>query len=221
MIRRKMKKLFPSILLLLCLSAAAALGQTDAKTAVPETEKPVPVSYGIVVDNSGSYRMILDRVIELVKDIVEENKEGDETFLVSFVSTDKIKLQQDFTERKGDIHDAADQMYTEGGLTAIVDALYFSAKHLVKEANSEPDRRRILILVTDGEERQSTAKYEELAKFLKDEKISVFAVGLADGKVFTKILDKITKETGGKVYIPKTGEIPAAVKSLSSAIRKK
>jgi VWFA-related protein len=216
-------KNFPlSILFLLCVSTITALGQADAKTAVPNAEKPAQVSYGIVVDNSGSYRMIMDKVVELVKDIVEENKEGDETFLVSFVSTDKIKLQQDFTERKDDIHDAADQMYTEGGLTAIVDALYFSAKYLVKNANTEPDRRKILIVVTDGEERQSRAKYEELAAFLKDEKISVYAVGVADGKVFTKILDKVTKETGGKVYTPRTGaEIHAAVKSLASDIRKK
>ena len=217
-----MKKFPPSILFLLFVSAFTVFGQSDATNTVPNAEKPVQVSYGIVVDNSGSYRMIMDKVVELVKDIVEENKEGDETFLVSFISTDKIKLQQDFTERKGDIHDAADQMYTEGGLTAIVDALYFSAKYLVKNANSEPGRRKILIVVTDGEERQSRAKYEELAAFLKDASVSVYAVGVADGKVFTKILDKVTKETGGKVYTPKTGvEIQAAVKSLSSDIRRK
>lgn len=218
-----MKKISLLILFLLGVSTITATGQqADAKTIVPEAEKQVVVSYGIVVDNSGSYRMIMDRVVELVKDIVEENKEGDETFLVSFVSTDKIKLQQDFTERKGDIHDAADQMYTEGGLTSIIDALYFSAKHLGKKTSSEPDRRKILILVTDGEERQSRAKYEELAGLLRDEKISVFAVGLADGKVFTKLLDKVTKETGGRVYTPKTGaEIKAAIKSLSSDIRKR
>jgi VWFA-related protein len=217
-----MKKNSLSILFFLCVSVFTVFGQTDSKSTVPDTEKPGQVSYGIVVDNSGSYRMIMDKVVELVKDIVEENKEGDETFLVSFISTDKIKLQQGFTERKGDIHDAADQMYIEGGLTAIVDALYFAAKYLVKNANGEPDRRKILIIVTDGEERQSRAKYEELAAFLKDEKISVYAVGVADGKVFTKILDKVTKETGGKVYTPKTGaEIQAAIKSLASDIRKK
>lgn len=218
-----MKKNSLLTLLLLGVSTFTAMGQqTDTKTTAPEAEKQVVVSYGIVVDNSGSYRMIMDKVVELVKDIVEENKEGDETFLVSFVSTDKVKLQQDFTERKGDIHDAADQMYTEGGLTSIIDALYFSAKHLGKKVTGEPDRRKILVLVTDGEERQSRTKYEELAALLKEEKISVFAVGLADGKVFTKLLDKVTKETGGKVYTPKTGtEIKAAVKSLSSDIRKR
>lgn len=217
-----MKKFPLSILFLLCVSIITALGQTDAKTPTPDAEKPAQVSYGIVVDNSGSYRMIMDKVVELVKDIVEENKEGDETFLVSFVSTDKIKTQQDFTGRKGDIHDAADQMYIEGGLTAIVDALHYSAKYLVKNANSEPGRRKILILVTDGEERKSRAKYEELAAFLKDEKISVYAVGLADGKVFTNLLDRVTKETGGKLYTPKTvAETRSAIKSLASEIRKK
>lgn len=222
MIRRKMKNKFLSIAFLLCISSIAALGQSEAKPAVPDPEKPVPMSYGLVVDNSGSFRLLLDRVIELTKDIVEENKGDDETFLVRFTNTERIRIVQDFTSVKGDLHDAADNLFIESGQTAILDALYVSAKYLVKEAKEEPGRQFVLVLISDGEERESATKYEVLAKFLKDNKISVFAVGISETKVFTKFLDKVTKESGGKLYTARTAaEVNATVKSLASDMRKK
>ncbi|HEX9963281.1 MAG TPA: VWA domain-containing protein [Pyrinomonadaceae bacterium] len=214
-----MKKLFLSIVLLLALSAANSFAQN--KTAAGTTQKAaVPISYGIVVDNSGSYRMILDRIIEIAKDIVEENKADDETFLVRFVSTDKIKLLQDFTASKDELHAAADEMYAEGGLTAILDAVDFAARHLAEKASREPARRKILILLTDGDDRQNKAKIEEVLKFLKDNQIQVFIVGISEEKISTKLIDKLTKETGGRKFVPKTlAEVPATIKELTLTIR--
>ena len=181
-----------------------------------------PVSYGIVVDNSGSYRMLLERIVETVKDIVEENKTVDETFLVRFVDSEKIRLAQDLTNSKTQIQDAAEEMYIEGGLTAILDAVDFSAKYLAEHAAGAADsnRRKILILITDGDDRQSKTKIEEVLKFLKSEKIRVYAIGLSDEKVFTKILDKLAKETSGKIYTPKNrAETKIVVKELAAAMR--
>lgn len=217
-----MKRLFLSILFLLAVPAIAVRGQSDAKPSAPEAETSVAVSYGLVVDNSGSFRLILDKVIELTKDIAEENKGDDETFLVRFTDTQKIRIVQDLTSAKGEIHDAADNLFIESGQTAILDALYVSAQYLVKEAKTEPGRRLVLILISDGEERASATKYEVLAKFLQDNKITVFAVGIAEAKVFTKFLEKVTKESGGRLYTAKTAaETSSAVKSLASDMRKK
>jgi VWFA-related protein len=214
-----MKKLFSAIVLLLALSPVNSFAQP--KPAAGATQKPVvPISYGIVVDNSGSYRMILDRIIEITKDIVEENKADDESFLVRFVSTDKIRILQDFTVSKDEMHAAADEMFVEGGLTSILDAVDFSARHLVEKASTEPARRKILILLTDGDDRQNKAKIEEVLKFLKDNQIQVFIVGISEEKVSTKIIDKLTKETGGRKFIPKTpAETPAMIKELTITIR--
>lgn len=191
------------------------------KTAAGTTQKDaVPISYGIVVDNSGSYRSMLDRIIEITKDIVEENKADDETFLVRFVSTDKIKLLQDFTVSKDELHTAADEMYAEGGLTAILDAVDFAARHLAEKASKEAARRKILILLTDGDDRQNKAKIEEVLKFLKDNQIQVFVVAISEEKVSTKIIDKLTKETGGRKFVPKTlAAVPALIKELTVTIR--
>ncbi len=183
---------------------------------------PAPVSYGIVVDNSGSYRSLLEKIIQLTEDLVEVNKAEDETFLVTFVSSEKIVLRQDFTVRKSDIHDAAENMFIEGGLTAILDAVKFSAEHLVANARAEPGRSKVLVLLTDGDERQSDARIDDVLKLLKDAGIRVYVVGIADGKIYPKIIDRLAKETGGAVYLPKTRvETATAVKQLAGAIRRK
>lgn len=215
-----MKKLFSAIVLLLAFALGNSFAQNKNGGAATAPKQTVALSYGLVIDNSGSYRTIMDRVIEIVKDIVEENKADDETFLARFVSSDKINLLQDFTASKDEIHTAADEMYVEGGLTAILDAVDFAARHLIEKASKEPARRKILILVTDGDDRQNKAKIEDVLKFLKDNQIQVYAVGISEEKVSAKILDKLTKETGGRKFLPKTqAEIPAMIKELTTTIR--
>ncbi len=203
---------------LLCLSVVNSVAQDKNAGKLKNETVQVSVSYGIVVDNSGSYRLLLDGIVEAVKNIVNDNKADDETFLVRFVDTDKIYLSQDFTPDKNLIRDAADEMYIEGGKTAILDAVYFSAKHL--SANAESNRRRVLVLITDGDDRQSKVKLEDVLKFLKGEKIQVFSIGLSDEKVYTKLLDKLAKETNGRFFTPKNhAEIQTVIKELTAVIR--
>lgn len=205
-------------LVFLSLYLMAALSFAQNKNEVQQAT--AAVSYGIVVDNSGSYRKLLGNVIDASKNIVEENKADDETFLVRFISSDKIKVLQDFTDRKESLHDAAEEMFIEGGQTAILDAVYFSAKYLAENAKSEPSRNKALVLITDGDDRKSGTKAEEVLKYLRERQIKIYAIALADEKVSQKVLDKLTKETGGKKYLPKTGsEIPEIIKELANAIR--
>jgi len=200
-------------------SVVAANGQA-ANTAKENTpvEKP-PLACGIVVDNSGSFRMIFETVIKSTNQIIGANNADDETFLVRFTDASKIFLIQDFTSSKDELQSAAEGMFVEGGQTAILDSVYFSAKHLA-EKDVTANRRKILILITDGEDRKSAAKIEEVLKFLKDEKIRVFTLGLSDGKIYKNLLEKLAKETGGKSFIvEKRSEIEAIVKQLTAAVR--
>lgn len=214
-----MRKIFLVALFALFIQVWSASGQENPPA--PSSTAP-SLSYGIVVDNSGSYRLILNKVIDLVKNVVDEVKEGDEAFMVSFVSTDKIRLVQEFTSDKGDLNDAADNLYIQGGPTAILDALYFSAKYMSRSGANEPARQKVLILVSDGDDRLSGTKYEDLAKYLRDEKIVVYAIGIAEEKVYTKLLERITKDSGGKLYLPKTpAEITNSVKTLTADVRKR
>ncbi|MDQ3746495.1 MAG: hypothetical protein M3444_19145, partial [Acidobacteriota bacterium] len=70
------------------------------QTVTSFTQEEVPITYGLVVDNSGSLRNQINQVIEAAKTIVNSNKPGDETFVVRFISSDEIKIMQDYTADK-------------------------------------------------------------------------------------------------------------------------
>src|SRR5688500_9044620 len=196
-----------------------AIGQD--KNAPPRSAgEKIPVSYGFVVDNSGSLRQFLDRITTLVSDIAEENAADDEAFLVTFVSTDKIVLRQEFTNLKSELHDAAQNMFIEGGHTAILDALKSSVDYLSQNARSDVGRSRALVLITDGEDRASGSKIEDVIKLLKDRNVRVFVIAIAPEKVYLKIPERLARETGGSVLTPKTkNELTKAAKDVSAAIR--
>ena len=211
------------ILLALFLSVSAAFGQSADNSTAPKESiafAKLPISYGLVIDNSGSYRMIFETVIKSAGDIVKAHTADDDAFLVRFVDSNKISLMQDFTSSKEELHSAIEEMFIEGGQTAILDAVYFSAKHLASGESSGQNKRKILILITDGEDRKSGAKLDAVLKFLKDEKIQVYTLGISDGKVYRNLLEKLAKETGGRSFIAeKRSEIGTAVKQLTEALR--
>ena len=216
-----MIRAFAVILLLslvLCVHAAAQEPAAQAQ----KTSEPIPVSYGLVVDNSGSFRTLLDKVVAITSDVVEENGADDEAFLVTFVDTPKIVLRQEFTYRKSELHDAAQNMFIEGGQTAILDAIKSSADYLVQNAKADPGRMRALVLVTDGEDRASQTKIEDVLKLLKEQNIRVFVIAMSDTKVFIKLLDRLTKATGGMIVTPKgRGDLTGAAKQVFAAMRTK
>jgi hypothetical protein len=152
----------------LCVSAYAQ--KIDKGMVTPAA--PSPVSYGLVVDNSGSFRLLLDKVISVVADVIETQGPNDEAFLVTFVDTPKIALRQELTNRKTELNDAAQNMYIEGGQTAILDAVKSAADYLDENGSKEPGRLRSLVLVTDGDDRESKTKIEELLTLLRERKYS-------------------------------------------------
>src|SRR4029079_17369353 len=83
----------------------------------------IPTNYSLVLDNSGSLRSQLEKVIEAGKIIVDTNRKDDETSIIRFVSRDKITVEQPFTANKQDLDDTLDNLYIEGGQTAIIDAV--------------------------------------------------------------------------------------------------
>src|SRR5215218_10980591 len=149
------------------------------------TREEVPITYGLVVDNSGSLRSQIGQVVEAAKTIIESNKPGDETFVVRFISSDEIKIMQDFTADKQALGDALDDMFIEGGQTAVVDAVYLAAEHASERRKqtgdpAEDKRRRALILVTDGEDRNSFYKTEQLFESLKEEDVQIYVIGFVN-----------------------------------------
>jgi Ca-activated chloride channel homolog len=199
------------------------------------TREEVPVSYGLAVDNSGSLRSQLQSVIDAGKTIINSNKPGDETFLVRFISSDKIETMQDFTSNMELLLEGLDNMYIEGGQTAVIDAVYLSAERVAeyKKGDDNDRRRRALIVVTDGEDRISFYKQEQLFARLREADVQIYVIGFVnelerDGGFIRKssrekavnLLNKLASETGGRAFFPQSiSELPKIATEIVRDLR--
>lgn len=199
------------------------------------TREEVPISYGLAVDTSGSLRTQLTSVIDAGKTIINSNKPGDETFLVRFISSDKIETVQDFTANKDALVDGLDGLFVEGGQTAVVDAVYLSAEHIAeyKRGDESDRRRRALIVITDGEDRNSFYKQEQLFARLREEDIQIFVIGFvgeldneagfirkSSREKAVNLINKLATETGGRAFFPTSiSELPQIANEIIRDLR--
>ncbi len=196
----------------------------------------VPTNYTMVIDNSGSLRQQLEKVIDAGKVIIGTNKPDDETSIIRFVSSDKIEIKQEFTNDKTELFDALDNLYIEGGQTAIIDAVYLAAQmtdEYEKSRNPNDKKRRAVILVTDGEDRDSFYNEQQLFEVLRESDVQIYVIGFIgdlskEGGFIAKspqekaknFLEKMAKETGGKAYFPATvGELNGIAQDIASELR--
>jgi Ca-activated chloride channel family protein len=199
------------------------------------TREEVPISYGLAVDTSGSLRSQLQSVIDAGKTIINSNKGGDETFLVRFISSDKIETVQDFTDNKELLMDGLDSFFVEGGQTAIIDAVYLSAEHVseYRKGDEGDRRRRALIVITDGEDRNSFYKQEQLFAKLREEDVQIFVIGFVgeldkEAGLIRKsprdnavnLINKLASETGGRAFFPDSvAELPQIANEIIRDLR--
>jgi len=199
------------------------------------TEEQVPVIYGLAVDTSGSLRSQINEVIDAAKTIINSNKPGDETFLERFIDRDKIENLQDFTPNKDLLLDAVDNLYVEGGQTAVVDGVYLGAEHVAeyKKGRDDDRRRRALIVVTDGEDRASYYSQEQLFRQLREQDVQIYVIGFvneldADRGLIRKsskskavdLINRIASETGGRAFFPQSlAELPGVANEIVRDLR--
>ncbi len=196
----------------------------------------VPTNYTMVIDNSGSLRQQLEKVIDASKTIIGTNKSDDETSIIRFVSSDKIEIKQEFTSDKAELFDALDNLYIEGGQTAIIDAVYLAAQmtdEYEKTRNPNDKKRRAIVLVTDGEDRDSFYNEQQLFEVLRESDVQIYVIGFIgdlskEGGFISKspqdkaksFLERLAKETGGKAYFPlSVGELSGIAGDIASELR--
>ena len=200
------------------------------------TKAEVPTNYTMVIDNSGSLRQQIEKVIDAGKVIISTNKPGDETSIVRFVGSDKIEIKQEFTSNKEDLFYTLDNLNIEGGQTAIIDAVYLAAQmtdEYEKTKNSNDKKRRALILVTDGEDRDSFYNEQQLFEVLRESDVQIYVIGFIgdlskEGGFISKspqakakaFLERLATETGGKVYFPNdVSELSTIATDIASELR--
>ncbi len=175
-------------------------------------EEDAPVSIGLVIDNSGSMRTKRERVNKAAITFVKTSNPQDEVFLINF--NDQVFIDQDFTKKQEDLFDALDVIDTRGG-TALYDALYLSLEHI----RDGKEDKKVLLLITDGEDRDSRYKYDTILEFARESQASIFVIGLFDKegersrtqKKAADHLKEIAEETGGKHYFPESVDAVEAI----------
>jgi VWFA-related protein len=186
----------------------------------------IPLSVGLVIDNSGSMRNKRERVNSAALAFVRESNTDDETFIVNF--DDSAYLEQDFTGSIGDLVDALDNIDARGE-TALYDAIYLSADHL---KTGKKDKKAIL-LITDGEDNVSKYKFDKVLDTLRQSKVTLYAIGLleeddqrgglfhpAPSKKAKTDLIKFAEVTGGQAFFPKNlDEVEDITKRIAHDIR--
>src|SRR5215475_7332582 len=187
----------------------------------------IPLSLGLVIDNSGSMRNKRERVNSAALAFARESNPDDETFIVNF--DDSAYLEQDFTGSIGDLVDALDNIDARGE-TALYDAIYLSTDH-VKSGRKD---KKALLVITDGEDNVSKYTINKAMEALRQSKgVTLYAIGLLEeddqrGGLFKKPPSKKAKDdlikfaeaTGGQAFFPKNlDEVEELTKRIAHDIR--
>jgi len=162
----------------------------------------VPVAMGIVIDNSGSMREKRDKVNKAALNLVRASNPEDQVFVVNF--NDEYFLDQDFTGNIKKLQQALEKVEARGG-TALYDAMVASADYMKKNAKLQ---KKVLFVVTDGEDNASTDTLEQAIHQLQQENgPTVYAIGLLGeerARRARRALETMAERTGGIAFLPKT-----------------
>ncbi len=185
-------------------------------------QEDVPVSIGILIDNSGSMRARRRQVNTAALEFVKASNPDDEVFIVNF--DDDAYLDQDFTSDVLRLQDALQRIDSRGG-TALYDAAGMSLDHLVEKGNAGINKRALLI-VSDGEDNASNADLETLVRQIQESDATIYAIGLLTeeerraAKRAERHLRTITRATGGPAYFPQSvDEVDSLVRRIAADIR--
>ncbi len=167
----------------------------------------VPVSMGLIIDNSGSMREKRKKVEKAAADLVIASNKDDEGFVVNFNDTPYLDLphEKDFTSDIEEMKEALARIDSRGG-TAMRDAINVSINHLKEKAHRD---KKVLVVVTDGVDNASMISLEKLVMVAQQANVLIYAVGLLteedrrDAKKAQRELQTLVEATGGEAFFPK------------------
>ncbi len=166
----------------------------------------VPVSWGLVLDRSGSMAEMMRNVYDAAVHVVDEGTEEDEAFIVTF--NGEVELVSDFVSDKQKLADSVKDLHADG-VTAIWDASAFALDHLKQGKH----RKKVLVVVTDGEDNSSRLSFPDLVQRVEEEEgVLIYTVGMFEsGERLGSLggygpareqLDKLAEATGARAHFP-------------------
>ncbi len=158
-----------------------------------------PLAVGLVLDSSGSMErdIKMERARAAALHFVRTSHPDDQVFLVDFDSRAIVTL--DFSSNL-DALAAALAQSKAGGRTALYDAVYLA---LEKLNSLRTERRRVILLITDGEDTASRHSLKEVDQLAREADVQLYAVGICGMDVTPTARGAITRlaeMTGGRAF---------------------
>lgn len=165
----------------------------------------VPVTMGLVIDNSGSMQKKRPRVNEAALTLVESSNRSDQVFVVNFNEDYYLDQPSDFTNNISILKQALDRIDSRGS-TALYDAVLASLNHL-KLGTRE---KKVLLVITDGEDDASRHSLQDTVEAAEKSNAVIYSIGLfsdedhSQAKHAKRALEALSEATGGMSFFPKT-----------------
>jgi VWFA-related protein len=189
----------------------------------------VPVTVGIVIDDSGSMRDKREAVNAAALIFAKTSNPQDQVFVVNFNDVYYLDTPGDFASTIEDLKSALDKIDSRGG-TALRDAVIASLDHL-KLGNRD---KKVLLVITDGEDNASRYTQEELMTRAQKSSAVIYTIGLlgsdetstlfkisgGEAHRAAKVLRELAETTGGEPYFPKSlDEVESTCRQIARDIR--
>ncbi len=171
------------------------------QTVISLQHQDTPVSIGLLVDNSGSMSTKRAAVASAALDLVKASNPQDETFVINF--SDQAYLDQDFTPDLSKLQNGLLHLSLSGA-TALYDTVVVAADKMERSATRP---RKVLILITDGDDNASTLTLEDAIHRVQDmQGPIIYCIGLMFGsnefRHAKHDLRALSSETGGIAFFP-------------------
>jgi len=168
----------------------------------------VPVSMGLIVDNSGSMRRKRKKVEDAALALVKASNRQDEIFIVNF--NDVAYRDADLTGDMKKLEEGLSRIDAKGG-TAMRDAISLSIDYIKDKGKKV---KKVLLVVTDGDDTASseTNTLEKLLSKAQRSEVLIFAIGILNeedrrsAKRAQRAMELLTKQSGGIAHFPKDVE---------------
>jgi VWFA-related protein len=186
-------------------------------------ETDLALRIGLLIDTSNSIRDRLrfeqQAATDFLSDTIRRGK--DQAFVVGF-DVDP-QLVQDYTDNVEKLS-AAIHGLQAGGVTSLFDAIFFSCKEkLLFFPPPEPYLRRMMIVITDGEDNHSEHTREEALAMAQRAEVTIFAISTNRSGAEQrgdKVLKRLAEQTGGRAFFPfEASDLAADFRAIASDLR--
>jgi VWFA-related protein len=160
----------------------------------------VPVTMGLIIDNSGSMRAKRAGVEAAAIELVNASNPHDEIFVVNFNDTVNSGLPSKtlFSDDIPSLRAALGQGKPEGR-TKLYDALDYSLRYLDKGRMD----KKTLVVVSDGRDNASVLSRQDITEKIEQSRATIYAIDIFDendleGK--SDVLKKLAQMSGGEYF---------------------